>query len=246
MTSAPERAATSCARASAPGTNSQVRRGVILWPMLVQSRLLALVVLSLAVPAAGAVNRCVTASGRIIYTDNPCESMGAKLERQMKGEPARPAGGVSQLTVCYDPKNARAEVADQVDGMIRRAAALWNGGCGVRFEFVGLCSAASAVHRVYWRAYGSLQFDGKSLREHAVAAAAPDQGVGINLDMDGAVLARRLRRSMVHEFGHLVGIGHLSDANDVMYPGGTRETPTANDFAACKEALGRGSKLPWQ
>ena len=57
--------------------------------------------------------------------------------------------------------------------------------------------------------YAGLQFDGKSIREHAVAAAnPPGRVVGMNRDIDRSSFQRGWRRALVHELGHLAGIGH--------------------------------------
>src|SRR5262245_11751276 len=128
-------------------------------------RLAALAILSLLALPALAMNRCVTPSGGVIYTDESCESRGARLDRAVKGEisvvplpsAAEPAqagrkgaakknevrrtqGGMPILGFCYDPKGARPEVPhDLVQDAIRNAVSLWNAGCRVRFEFLGPC-----------------------------------------------------------------------------------------------------------
>src|SRR5688572_23779591 len=86
-----------------------------------------------------AQNRCVTPAGRVVYTDGPCEAVGAKLERPVKEgisvHPAPPRAAPAPapaalaaeekprkrpfrksphspvITVCYDPKDARQDVS---------------------------------------------------------------------------------------------------------------------------------------
>ena len=47
----------------------------------------------------------------------------------------------------------------------------------------------------------------------------------------------RLRRAIVHEFGHVVGVGHSRNPGDIMFSGGAQETPTASDLEACNRAI---------
>src|SRR5262245_58791591 len=115
-------------------------------------QLAALVILSLSVSAALAMNRCVTPAGGVIYTDEKCESMGARSDRAVKDgmsvvplppvaaprnaavakgkkEQARTRSGWPILATCYDPKDRRAEVTDaEIEESIRNAMALWNAG----------------------------------------------------------------------------------------------------------------------
>ena len=239
-------------------------------------RQVAAVLLLIAfLPEAAAVNRCVLASGRIVYTDATCESVGGRLEREVKNEisvvplpstaaqprkpaastPARPAGAPFRkaanspvLTVCYDPKDARAGIgAPEVENAIRAGIALWNAGCNVNYEYLGVCTDSTARdqraidYKVWWASWDdSLRVAGdasKTVREHAIAAASPSVGVALNRDIDAAAFQRQWRRSIVHEFGHVVGIGHSQDRGDIMYSGGRQPTPTENDLAACNAAV---------
>lgn len=228
--------------------------------------------------AAPAANRCVTPSGRVVYTDATCESIGAKLEREVTREisvvplppAAAPPGAKARaaaaretqppgrpfqkspdspvLTVCYEPANQRKEVSkDEVEAAIRAAVALWNAGCNVTYEFLGTCAADPGRHdraidyRVWWASWDdSLRVRGdasKTVREHAIAAASPRVGVALNRDVEAAAFLRQWRRSIAHEFGHVVGIGHSSNRADLMFSGGLQQTPTANDLAACNKAV---------
>ena len=96
---------------------------------------------------ASATNRCTTPGGKILYTDETCESVGAKHDREVKATvsaigtaPAPSKSGNAKLAakntrlasvfkkspkapvlfVCYDPKDGRKDVThDEIDSAIR-------------------------------------------------------------------------------------------------------------------------------
>jgi hypothetical protein len=230
---------------------------------------LSAVALFAAAPA-WAVNRCVTPQGRVFYTEEKCESLGARHEREVrqdgisvitpvpaKGLPKAAASDAARtrtfvksprapnLTVCYDAKEARSGVAPaEVESAIQRAFQMWNAGCNVTYEYVGLCPADGAAwragrlieYKVWWASWDdSLKAGERTYRDHAIAAASPQMGVALNRDLP--VPAHRLQRSIAHEFGHVVGIGHSADPGDLMYSGGKQPSPTARDFRLCNLAV---------
>src|SRR6185503_6653293 len=179
-------------------------------------RRLAAVFLLVSLPVAAA-NRCALPGGRILYTDESCESVGGKLDRAMKSEisvvplppapaqragkkaaarksePRRLPGGMPVLGFCYDPKDAREEmVHSEVEAAIRNAVALWNAGCQVHFDFIGSCEAAERYEkqvdfRVRWVSFPASM----QIREGAPyrdhAIAAASIAFGIGLNRDIAV-----------------------------------------------------------
>ena len=218
------------------------------------------------------MNRCVTPQGRVFYTEEKCESLGGRHERTvrpdgvsviaplpMKASPSRASESEApraartfvksarapNLTVCYDAKDARGGVAPaEVEAAIQRAFQMWNAGCNVTYEYVGLCPADNAAwragrlidYKVWWASWDeSLKAGERTYREHAIAAASPQIGVALNRDLP--VPGHRLQRSIAHEFGHVVGIGHSADPGDLMYSGGKQQTPTARDFRLCNLAV---------
>lgn len=228
-----------------------------------------------ALPAA-AMNRCITPEGRIIYTDSRCESFGAKPHGQVRdsisvvpgpaqkaepprAEPAprfernvRPAvfrksPNAPALKVCYDPKEARADIpVRDVESAIREALAQWNAGCNINYEYLGVCPSDAdlwqrnrADYKVYWSSWdNSLTLNDKPealAREHAIAMAGT--GIGVSLNRDVSVPAWRLQRAITHEFGHVVGVGHSKDPGDLMFSGGKQRTPTAADYEMCNQAI---------
>jgi hypothetical protein len=152
------------------------------------------------------------------------------------------------LSVCYDPKDARGDVSQRdVESAVSSAVLLWNAGCNVNYQFMGTCpteidrTARPIDYKVWWASWDDslkMDTDGVSTaREHAIAAASPKIGVSLNRTIDGTKFLRQYRRSIVHEFGHVVGMGHSSNRDDVMFSGGRNGTPTENDLAACNASV---------
>jgi Matrixin len=238
---------------------------------------LAMALATSAAPAA-ATNRCITADGRILYTDSRCDAVGAQPHGEVKGaisvvplpaqkpsapraspaaaeEPPAPRAvfrkspNAPTLAVCYQPKDARAGVAPEVvEASIRQAFSLWNAGCNINYKYAGQCPPDDgtwrpnpAEYKVWWESWDeslALGGDPKSYaRDHAVAMASPTIGVSLNRDI--SVPASRLQRAIVHEFGHVVGVGHSRNPGDLMFSGGRQKTPTASDLEACNQAIER-------
>jgi hypothetical protein len=237
---------------------------------------LACIALAAFATSAAAMNRCITPEGRTIYTDAACESLGAKphgqvrdsisvvpaatqkpgpsrseqapaSERNVRPAVFRKASNAPSLKVCYDPKDARADVSlREVETAIRDAFAMWNTGCNINYEYLGVCPADADLwqrtrpdYKVYWSSWdNSLTLRDKPeafAREHAIAMAGT--GIGVSLNRDAVVPAWRWQRAIAHEFGHVVGVGHSADPNDLMFSGGKQRTATAADYRLCNEAI---------
>lgn len=152
------------------------------------------------------------------------------------------------LTICYDSTDARKDVSKgDVEAAISNAVSLWNAGCNVSYQFLGTCATDIARsdrpidYKVWWASWDNTMLgkgNGDALstaRDHAIAAASPRIGVSLNRDIEG--FTRQYRRAIVHEFGHVVGVGHSPNRDDIMYSGGKNATPTENDLEACNKAV---------
>src|SRR6185295_11112021 len=122
--------------------------------MSVGGRLAALAALMTFATLASAVNRCALPSGRILYTEESCESLGGKIDRPMRNEISvvpnsapvragmieeksaaasryggarRSPSGAPIITLCYDPENIRREVTHpEVESALHAAVSMWN------------------------------------------------------------------------------------------------------------------------
>ena len=230
--------------------------------------------LAIWVPSAAALNRCLTPQGRIIYTDSRCEFVGAtphgsvreslsvvppqslapaqksaasRAEPNVRPAVFRKSPNAPRITICYDARNARADVPmRQMESAIEASLAQWNAGCNVNYQYVGPCPADEGAwqrerpdYRVAWAHWDdSLMFHAPSqslARDHAIARASPATGVELNRDL--AVPAWRLQRAIAHEFGHVAGVMHSNDPRDLMYSGGNQPAPSAADYQMCNRAI---------
>jgi hypothetical protein len=95
-------------------------------------------------------------------------------------------------------------------------------------------------YRVWWASWDDTirsREGNRSFREHAIAAASPQIGIALNRDIEAAAFVAQYRRAIVHEFGHVVGIGHSPNRGDIMFSGSEQSTPTAGDLDTCNRAV---------
>ena len=130
--------------------------------------------------------------------------------------------------------------------MIREVAARWQS-CGVRLEYGGqterVPGAIDGVNVVGWRN------DGKQFSAWTTWAAHRD-GLAVEADVtlyanifehywrQGLDVQRELRKSVAHEFGHVLGLSHSPHPEDAMsvklLSRADWPLPSSNDLARCR------------
>jgi hypothetical protein len=181
-------------------------------------------------------------------TKPPAKNAAAvPAERNERAGVFRKSANAPRLTICYDPRNARADTPlRQMESAIEVSAAQWNSGCNVNYQYVGPCAADEGLwqrervdYRVAWATWDdSLVFHAPSqslARDHAIARAGP--AIGVELNRDISVPPWRLQRAIAHEFGHVAGALHSNDPRDLMYSGGNQRGPSAADYEMCNRAI---------
>ena len=204
--------------------------------------------------------------GQISYQQKPCEAKQKEigilsLRNQPVPEiaadnagkkPVSADGGFKKdrasptITLFYNPANEPTGVAIQnIEPVIREAAAKWNNGCNVNLVYGGVRKGnvpeeqrARDGYTINWdRSLNEISNNGLG----AAGAASPDAGVKLNPKSIHS--PEQLKRVVTHEIGHIIGIGHIhEDRNSVMsYLSDTQTqfaaNPNASDYLSCNLAI---------
>ncbi len=220
----------------------------------------------LAAPVmAGSLYRCTEANGKITYSGSPCKELGNKGDEKalaFPDAPPRAAPAPKQATAApprraapprprvvairffYDPANAPKEhPAGKMAWLIQAALASWSAGCAVQLEYAGMAPFFTP---------GSP--DGVSIRwsadlmraRHPANAAAGIAGMGsmtAGISLRQRVADESLQHIILHEVGHVLGMGHSHDAGDSVMSYLPDEAlinnvqPSAADYLACNRAV---------
>ena len=167
---------------------------------------------------------------------------------QLKFKPLYGPGyhwGTRTISLRYNPTGEPAVVAGQMPALIQSAAAKWNAQCGINLVYGGTTNtpASGADNPVvigWWfipGGYGALSH--LRINPDASGNLALD-GAAIALNNDIAVTVAHTKYLLLHELGHVLGIGHSQVPNAVMsgppdtnyYTSAT--TLAADDVAACR------------
>lgn len=196
--------------------------------------------------------RCTGKDRAVVYTDRSCASLGLSHVRSVESS-SLPPGQASQQQSGPDRNTIRFYYSRlkepwgvkhyEMDEMLRYAAAVWTQGCGVKIEYAGVANYGhDSAPVVKWSnelwSQNTKRFD----MQRTLGRASAGGNVELTTDamMNDPVVVRRV---LLHELGHVLGIDHIrSNPLAVMYPettpANTRVTSlSVEDRRACVEAM---------
>jgi len=210
----------------------------------------------------GAVFKCVDKAGKVSYQHVECagsaalaktiDARPAPPEAEARAQPATPsASNPSRFvkspkspTIGFHYNPWREPVGfstGQIEASIQRAIRLWNSQCNVNLEYQGVRRGEVALNEqnamqgytIRWSAELS------KVSNHGLGTAARGGSrFGVEMNPDGVRNGTDLDRVIVHEIGHVIGIGHLhDDPHSVMSYRGRSTTPNASDYYSCNLAM---------
>jgi hypothetical protein len=121
----------------------------------------------------------------------------------------------------------------EMDSIISSAAAAWSSGCNVNVRYLGASSTPlPAGVPIMW-----LPNFMKTLTHPADGATEICGTGGSRIELNPKRECASLR-TITHELGHVLGIGHIhDDPNSVMSYLGRASRPNASDYASCNLAM---------
>lgn len=167
----------------------------------------------------------------------------------------------------YNPTNANVSFTDssQIVALLQEAMAEWEAVSGVRFVYQGMDANAvdSAIDNkvvVRWDSLGGWAAYAEALRDPGAMEQTKgyipynDGRILLSATLDwtkkglrtGAMVPNALKKTLLHEIGHLIGLGHSDNPVSVMYanPYNYIRHLTPDDIAAAQAWYGPPASVP--
>lgn len=165
---------------------------------------------------------------------NALRAASTSTQRKVKPDVFIKATNSPVIRVFYDTNGApEKKAASGFETEIRAAASSWSSGCNVNVEYGGLVGEVPVTGPVItWN--GALN----EVR-HPADGQAEIAGVGNHRGMAlNPKFTDNTERTIVHEMGHILGIGHIhDDPASVMSYMGNSSVPNGSDYLSCNLAM---------
>jgi hypothetical protein len=197
------------------------------WSSAVTAAIVVVALTGCARPDSGVAFRPAMPQPVIDEAPWAAEAAPAALRTRPSTAIGLPPGMGLPLVVTFE-----GEVPGQVVAAVREAAATWNTGLGEEVVAVGAAERGQAVHV----AMGALDGVDPGLVYGAARRSVP--GDVWRIDLSPETPARMLEGTIVHELGHMLGLGHNASDSSVMYQRATGVSrPSPEDLRQARQGV---------